>query len=185
MSEERFQQTTEVVLAEIRGVVGQVNADEVEAFEKVLLAAPAIFVTGEGRSGLVARCFAMRAMHLGLLAHVVGEAVTPALKSGDLLVAVSRSGETRGTRAVAELAGKQGAQIAAVTAERGSPLGARADFLLVVPAAAAPDGKGSAQFGGSLFEQSALLILDAVALRLQRRLGESDEQMQARHATLE
>ena len=37
---------------------------------------------GAGRSGLVAKAFAMRLMHLGLEAFVVGETITPALNKG-------------------------------------------------------------------------------------------------------
>ena len=47
-----------------------------------------VFVTGAGRSGLVARAFANRLMHLGMSVHVVGEVTTPAIERGDALDAI-------------------------------------------------------------------------------------------------
>ena len=38
-----------------------------------------IFVVGAGRSGLAAKMFAMRLMHLDLNVYVVGETINPAL----------------------------------------------------------------------------------------------------------
>jgi len=67
----------------------------------------------------------------------------------------------------------------AVLANRASPLAAAADLAVVIP------DTDTGQFGGSLFEQSALVLFDAIAFSLQRKLGLGDEQMQARHATLE
>ena len=157
--------------------------DEVDAFRRLVSEARAVFVTGEGRSGLVSRCFAMRLLHLGLEAHVVGGTTTPALREGDVLVAVSGSGETDLTRAVARLATEAGGRVAAVTSAPGSPLAAEADVRLFVGASS--DSQPSVQYGRSLFEQSALIVLDAVALQLERETGRTREQMDARHANLE
>ena len=52
------------------------------------------FVTGAGRSGLVARMFGMRLMHAGLTAYIPGETITPAAGKGDLMVAISCTGST-------------------------------------------------------------------------------------------
>ena len=47
------------------------------------------------------------------------------------------------------------------------------------------DGQPTEQYGGSLFEQAVLLICDALAMLLQRKLGISDDQMSERHTNLE
>ena len=49
---------------------------------------------GAGRSGLAAKAFAMRLMHLGFNVYLVGETTTPAVQPDDLVIAVSGSGET-------------------------------------------------------------------------------------------
>ncbi len=169
----------QVLTDELGRVLSQVRAEEMQALRDAVLGAQSVFVTGEGRSGLVARCFAMRLAHLGLKAQVVGETVTSAFRPGDLLIAVSGSGTTSATCLHASSAADQGGRVLAVTANPASPLARSVDLALLVPV------QGSAQFGGSLFEQSALVLLDAIALALQGSLGRTSGEMQARHATLE
>ena len=186
MPDASFREVSRLILDEAGAVLGQVKEEEVQAFEDAILEAGAVFLAGEGRSGLVGRCFATRLMHLGLCSHVVGEMVTPAIQSSDLLIAVSGSGETPTTCTLARSAAQQGARVAAVTAARASPLSRSSHLTLLVPGAAKRGGAlASQQHGGSLFEQAALLTLDAIAFRLQRRLGRTSQEMEARHATLE
>jgi 6-phospho-3-hexuloisomerase len=173
-----FQQAVATVSAELVRAVAALDATEAGRLAEAILAAKSVFVTGEGRSGMVARAFAMRLGHLGLRASVVGESVTPAAREGDLLVAVSASGETRVTIAHAETARSLGVRVAAVTSQGGSRLARLAGVRLVLSGA-------SAQYGGSLFEQTALVSLDALALALQHRLGQTAGDIDARHANLE
>lgn len=137
------------------------------------------FFTGQGRSGLVAQMAAMRFMHLGLAVHVVGEATAPAIGPGDTLVVFSKSGSTMVSLSFAGVATREGAEVVAVT---GAPASALAEVAgLVLPIAGAESG----QFGGSLFEQVALLTCDAVALELAKREDDSYTQMARRHANLQ
>ncbi|MBL1119691.1 SIS domain-containing protein [Streptomyces sp. 110] len=110
------------------------------------------FCSGLGRSSLVAQMSAMRLMHTGYEAHALGEATATAIGAGDGLVMIPGSGETPVTVHLARLARDSGARILAVTSRRRQhprwPVG-RGDRI---PAA------GSGQFGGTLFEQSALLL---------------------------
>jgi 6-phospho-3-hexuloisomerase len=80
---------------------------------------------------------------------------------------------------VAKQAVGYGAHLLAVTSNSTSALGKLADAIIEVPA------PGSQQFGGSLFEQGALLLLDALVLDLTTRDPEAHEQMAARHTNLE
>jgi len=185
MEEGRFHKALELILTELTGVFVRVEEKKIAALEEAIASAGAVFVTGEGRSGLVARCFAMRLMHLGLRAYVVGGTVTPAARPGDLLLAVSGSGKTATTCSVARSAARAGARVAAITAGPRSPLANVAALAVVIPAAAARGRTLSRQHGRSLFEQSALLLLDALVLELQRRLGRTDADMASRHSNLE
>jgi len=173
-----FQQAMAAICAEFAQAVFSVEAAEAHRLAEAILAAATVFVTGEGRSGLVARGFAMRLGHLGRRAYVTGESVTPAAARGDLLLAVSGSGETRVTVTQAETARALGMRVAAVTAAPESALARLADLRLLIPG-------DSAQYGGTLFEQTALVALDALALALQRHLGRTGGEMDARHANLE
>jgi len=177
VADSEFKQVIAMISAEIGRLLSQVDAREASRLVDALAASQGVFVTGEGRSGLIARAFATRLMHLGLPVHVVGEAVTPAAGAGDLLIAVSGSGATLVACAHAQAARALGMQVAAVTASPGSPLVALSDLQLLISGP-------SEQYGGSLFEQAALAALDALALLLQRRLGQTAADLEARHANL-
>lgn len=146
-----------------------------------------VFVLGAGRSGIALRMTAMRLMHLGLEVHVVGDATTPAIARGDALLVASGSGSTTGLVRSASAAKAAGATILALSAAAESPLAELADHLLVVPAAAKLDrsGTNSTQYAGSLFEQSVVLVGDALFDILWRRSGSTAEELWHRHANLE
>jgi 6-phospho-3-hexuloisomerase len=185
--EESLSQAIELVLAEDRQVLEKVNYEAAAQLAQAILAAKKIFVTGEGRSGLVIRMVAMRLMHLGLQVYVVGETTTPSIHSGDLLIACSGSGSTGNVAVIAAKAKEIGAQVVAVTTQAESPLGKEADILIPVEAAAKQDYSHheSQQFAGSLFEQSTLLLLDALFHVLSQNLGKDSETLWALHTNLE
>jgi len=181
-----FQRAFRLITDEVSGVASSVEADQIEALIEALAQARTVFLTGEGRSGLVARAFAARLCHLGLDCRVVGESTTPPAGEGDLLVAVSGSGETPATLHFADAARAAGASVAAVAADGDSRLAALSDVALVVPGRV-KTGRGidSAQMPGALFEQAAFLALEAVVQMLAERRGETHESMGRRHTNLE
>ncbi len=186
-------ETIEVVLAELKGVLGQVDEAAVATLEQRVLAARRVYVAGAGRSGLVMRAFGMRLMHAGLAVHVVGDATTPSIGAGDLLVIGSGSGETGSLQGMARKARELGADLALLTIVPQSTIGQLAGTVVELrapsPKAAEPAGGAprprSIQVMGSLFEQSLLLLLDAVALRVALARGQGPGQLFARHANLE
>ena len=126
-----------------------------------------IFVIGEGRSGLMAKSFAMRMMHLGASVFVIGETITPSIQRDDILVAVSGSGTTQSVVWTAQKARELGCVIIALTTNGQSPLGELASLLVQVPAATKHRREGeqqSVQPLGSLFDQCVHLILDSICL---------------------
>lgn len=182
-----FMDAVDLILDEKRRTLHGVDTESTEHVIRALLAAPRVFVHGEGRSGLVVRMFAMRLMHLGKAVFVVGETITPAIAASDVLVAISGSGTTVGVLDIARAAANSGAILCAVTTNPASPLATAAHHVVVVPAAAKTDhtGQRSLQFSGSLFEQSALVIFDATFLLMQSRLGRTSHELWSRHANLE
>ncbi len=189
-----FAERLETILAEVTGTLEGVDPEQARDFGRAVLKAKRIYVAGVGRSGLVSACFAMRLVHLGLVAHVVGEVTAPGLGRGDLLVISSGSGRTRTVLAQANAAKTRGARVAVVTADARSPVARVADVLVVVPCT--PFGKSarragarkrarSVQPGGTLFEQSLLVFYDGLVLDLADRLGWSPKMLKLRHANLE
>lgn len=175
------------IVDELRRALTYTERTAPERLVDEILAAQGVFCSGQGRSGLMVKAFAMRLVHLGLRAHVVGETTTPAIGPGDLLVAASGSGQTRTTLAIVEAARERGARTAAITAHPDSPIGRAADLVLELHApitADAPYGR-SIQPPGSLFEQVLLICCDAMVMELMERLGTTEEEMRARHTKLE
>jgi 6-phospho-3-hexuloisomerase len=137
------------------------------------------FFSGQGRSGLVAKMAAMRFMHLGRAAHFVGEATAPPIQAGDGLLLVSGSGETPVSVHFARTAKAQGAQIALITREPNSALAKLADCVLQAPI------QSTRQFGGSLFEQTSLILLDAIVLEAMGAIPDAHRAMLSRHTNLQ
>jgi 6-phospho-3-hexuloisomerase len=175
------------ILSELQATVSAVREDQLLIAQSMILGAARVFVTGAGRSGLALRMAAMRLMHLGLTVYVAGETTTPAIVAGDLLLVASGSGTTAGAVHAAQVARKAGAQVLLLTTAPGSPLGQLADALIEIPAATKQDHGGtiSRQYAGALFEQSVLLVTDAMFQAMWHARGESAEQLWPRHANLE
>lgn len=165
---------------EVYGVLSATSNEQMSAAEALFAArGRRWFCSGQGRSGLVAAMAAMRLMHAGFDAHAVGEATAPSIAEGDGLLMVSSSGETPVTLHLARLAREFDATLLAVTAHADSSLARLADVAIEVPAAE------SSQFGGSLFEQTALLLLDALILDITVGDEQTYAEMQSRHTNLQ
>ncbi|WP_426735401.1 6-phospho-3-hexuloisomerase [Glutamicibacter sp. 2E12] len=179
--------TMDLVHSEIEATVRGVKPRQVIELAAQLRAAPRVFVAGAGRSGLALRMAAMRLMHLGLAVHVAGDATTPAIAEGDLLLVASGSGTTAGVVQSVRTAQRVGARIAAITTDPSSPIGSAAHVLVEVPAAGKTDHGSSItrQYSGSLFEQALFLITEIVFHTLWSADDATAQQLWQRHANLE
>ena len=185
----------------ILSALNSIKLEEIENFvkaiEEIYRGNKKILVVGVGRSGLVGRAFAMRLRHLGARSYVVGETITPSVEEGDLLVAISGSGSTQVVVAAAEAAKKMKARVAAVTSYYDSPLGRLADLVVFVPGrtklASMDDYFARQILGiheplsplGTLFEDTAMVVLDAIIAELMKRLGKNESDLAKRHANIE
>lgn len=176
------------IVEELRTTLSGVDPEACEALISRIIGAKRVFVAAAGRSALSIKAFAMRLMHLGLTVYVMGEIVTPAIREGDLLLIGSGSGETDSLVAAARRAKAFGADLALITIMPGSSIGKIADAVVRIsaPTSKADTGFVSIQPGGSCFEQSMLLLLDAFVLRIAELLKlDADENLRLRHANLE
>jgi len=174
-----FAEHSRAIISELEGVMSGVGAGPGAELAQAIVSARRVFVAGCGRTGLMARAFAMRLMHLGLTAHVAGDSTSPAIGEGDLLVMCSGSGEKQTLLSFAGQAKASGARCAVVTASAGSPIASAAELVVLL------DAKNSRQFGGSLFEQSLLIFFDALVMALTLLCGTNHDEMALRHANLE
>jgi 6-phospho-3-hexuloisomerase len=134
------------------------------------------------------KALCMRLMHLGLDAHVVGDMTTPPLGGGDLLLASAGPGQFSTVLALLGVARESGARTLVVTAQPGGGAPRQADVVIELPAQTMADDSGASTSVlpmGSLYEAVQLLFFDVVSLRLRERLGQSADEMRARHTNLE
>jgi len=192
---------TEEIIEGIRRSIQELNMKEVEQLIKLLLEAKdkKIFIVGMGRSGFVARAFALRLMNLGFNVYFLGETITPAAEKGDLLIAISGTGTTKMVLTASSAAKDIGATVIAITSFPESPLGQIADYVVTV--------RGRTKMGwpkeedylarqivgerepltplGSIFENNCMVFLDGLIVELMHRLGRTEEDLKRRHATIE
>ena len=170
-----------------------INAENAGQFLDEILNAKRVYLVGAGRSGLVARAFAQRLMHLGFESYVIGETITPAFGSEDVLVAFSGSGETRSVMDVCETAREIGGKICLVTSTPDSRIGRMADCIVEIGNNRFKDTDIPSDFEirqltgqyrsvsssfaplGTLFETAALVFSDAIISAL----------MEVKHCTIE
>jgi 6-phospho-3-hexuloisomerase len=191
----------EEIVACIKMSIEELDMKSVERLVKTLVGSKdkKIFTVGMGRSGFVARAFALRLMNLGFNVYFLGETITPAAEKGDLLVAISGTGTTKMVLTASAAAKDIGAKVIAITSFPESPLGKLADLIVEV--------KGRTKAGtpkekdyltrqimgvgepltplGSIFEINSMVFLDSLVVELMHRLGSTEADMKRRHATLE
>ncbi|MFC0236406.1 6-phospho-3-hexuloisomerase [Fictibacillus phosphorivorans] len=176
------------VVEELSQTVSLISDEETEKLVDQILESKKIFVAGAGRSGFMGKSFVMRMMHMGIDAYVVGETVTAAFEKDDLLIIGSGSGETKTLVAIAEKAKSLGGTVAAITISPESTIGKLADITVRLPGVTKDQSEGdfkTIQPMGSLFEQTMLLIYDAIILRFMEKKGLDSNKMYGKHANLE
>lgn len=199
MEEHPVQDMMRLMASKVRSIANGISGEEVEGMIREILAAKRVYVMGAGRSGLVARAFAMRLMHLGLTSYVVGETVTPAVNPEDLVVVFSGSGETRTVADIAESAKAIGARLCLITSKRDSRIGRIADCCVVIESQRDTEGDEHAEFEirqmmgkhksfaplGTLFETASVMFADAVISRLMEIKEINVETLKGRHVNIE
>lgn len=186
-------------LGKVEGVLNNADLFTFNQMIDKLDDANRVFLVGAGRSGLVSRFFAMRLVHLGKQAYIVGDTTTPSIREGDLLVAISSSGSTPYVLVIAEKAHDAGAEVIALeTAKpKTSKLNTIADLSVGLDRRV--DSKSRQKIEkemsekpkqnitplGTVFEISALIYLESVIGHLIRRDGIEEDVLSKRHANLE
>ncbi len=150
---------------------------------QAILDADRVFLYGAGRSGFVARCFAMRLGHLGI--RVVRMSIDETDPSGerDLAIIVSGTGETKSSIFYARSSQDGGSKVACITENPTSPLCEMCDIVIHLDAPKEPESRIYAPMG-TIFEDTCLIFLDTVVVDLMVKLDETEETMRNRHGQL-
>lgn len=195
----------ELMKSSIKAIIGNiVSAEEfldkesIDKFENIIIESKNVFVTGAGRSGLAAKAFAMRLMHLGISTYVVGETISPAINEGDCIIAISGSGETNTIVSSAKISKERGAKILALTSYTESTLGKLADATIYIQGRTKIeaydknylkrqiDGNYTSLTPlGTAFELTSLVFLDGLICALMNKMGKTEDDLKKRHTVLE
>ena len=161
----------------------KINLEETQTFIKAIQDSKRIFNIGQGRSALIAENFAIRLLQLGFSVSVVSEhaldIAPPVGGNGDLVIAISGSGETEEVITYCKIAKKKGAKIAVVTSFKESSLAKIADYIVIVGGRSKRwkyktfierelSGEAeSVSIEGALFEISTMILIEAIIQYIQ------------------
>lgn len=185
------------IVDNISKTIDELNEDDVDALIKAIRTSKRIFLWGAGRSGLMAKAFAMRLSQLGFVVYVVGETISPGMKEGDVFIAVSGSGETTSVVNAAKVAKELGVQVVAVSSYVTSTLGNLSDKAIRIRGKTKVDIEkdhlkhqiqgvhSSLTPMGTLFEDTVLVFFDGVVGKLMNELKATERHMMGRHSKLE
>lgn len=181
---ERFSESVEHICEGIQRSLNGYPMKDIETAVKDIKKAHKIFVYGAGRSGLVGRMFAMRLMQIGLRAFFIGETITPAVNDKDCVIFVSKTGETQTAIQAADIVeNKVKANIIVLTASPESTLANYGDVVMVIHTERTEKDSTLAPLG-TIFEDAAIIFLDALCSVLMQELGENEGNMRIRHPIL-
>ena len=175
-----MKQSTDYIIESIRETLGR-DIEETEKFVDMIISSQTIFIYGVGRSGLIAKAFAIRLVQMGLEVYFVGETITPIVEEGNLVIIVSQTGNTMSCIQTANIVRRVGAKVVSITANNHSKL-ANASNLVVHISPAKDEERRTLAPLGTLFEDATLIYLDGIVAQLMQRLGQSEDSMRRRHA---
>jgi 6-phospho-3-hexuloisomerase len=199
MAEHRVQDMMRLMASKVKKIADSISDDEIEGFLKEILNANRVYVMGAGRSGLVAKAFAMRLMHLGLTAYVVGETITPAMKPDDVMIVFSGSGRTKTIADISETVREMGGRICLITSNADSRIGRISDSIVIIEHQRDAVRDDAQEFEirqmmgehksfaplGTLFETAAMVFADAIISRLMEITQTDEKELKNRHANIE
>lgn len=166
--------------------------------EKIGIHQPKIFIGGAGRSGLVAKSYAMRLMQLGFNAYVFGESIIPPIEEGDILITISNSGKSSSIMHVFDDIKQDKIKILSVCGSTECDLARMSDAKIVINSlsdscltAEDTERLNKINFNtdelvllGTAFEISAFIILDVLVVELMQSLGLKENNLKDMHDNL-
>ncbi|MCC9261218.1 3-hexulose-6-phosphate isomerase [Methanobrevibacter woesei] len=195
---ELMKSSIDAIIGNIRAAEEYLNEEDIDKFLDIIVSSKNVFLIGAGRSGLAAKAFAMRLMHLGISSYVVGETISPAIYEDDCIIAISGSGETNTIVSAANIAKNRGSKVLALTSYPESTLGKLADTVLLVKGRTKVEADDENYMKrqihgnytsltplGTAFELTTLVFLDALVSELMEIMHQTESDLKARHTVLE
>ena len=182
----------------IKAIIGNIvsaeeflDADSIDRFENIIIESKNVFVTGAGRSGLAAKAFAMRLMHLGYYVYVVGETITPWINDGDIIITVSKSGKSNSITEIIGDSELDNVKFLSICGSEDCDLAGISDAKIIIESLP----QNCIELEGDLdplelilmgcaFEISAFIILDALVCELMQNLNLREKDLKDYHDVL-
>lgn len=150
-----------------------------------------IFLVGAGRSGFVAKAFAMRLMHLGYYVYVIGETITPWINDGDIIITVSKSGKSNSITEIIGDSELDNVKFLSICGSEDCELAGISDAKIIIESLPQKcidleDDLGPLELilMGCAFEISAFIILDALVCELMQNLNLREKDLKDYHDVL-
>ena len=159
----------------------EVDIEDTDKFVDMIISSRKIFIYGVGRSGLIAKAFAIRLVQMGLEVFFIGETITPIVEEGSLVIIVSYTGETMSAMQTANIVRRVGAKVVSITANAHSKLAGASNLVILMHPPKDEERKRLAPLG-TLFEDATLIYLDGIVATLMEKLAMSEGAMRKKHA---
>lgn len=165
----------EEIISHIKSL--DIDDESVQTMENSLINAPKVFICGYGESELVGKSFASRLSEIRRNVYVISETIVPEIGNGNVLLAISGSGETEPTFTIAKSAHELGADVISITSFTDSPLAQISDLVIKIPGRIKARTKNYIERRvageyepltpfGTLFDISARIFLEGVIAEL-------------------
>lgn len=183
-----YKSNVKLVNDEISNLLLSVNPKEVDELVEEILIAKKIFFIGVGRVFLSLQSFCKRLAHLGIETNIVGAVNEQAMKSGDLLIVASGSGESIIPVAIAEKALSLNGKIGLITSAKKSKIKSISNFTVHLPSPTKNDpnfGVKSKQPMSTLFDQALHIFGDVISMIIQNKKVLKEKELWDNHSNLE
>jgi 6-phospho-3-hexuloisomerase len=176
------------ILKELSTVLENSDFNQVDTFVNKIIQADKIVTLGAGRVGFMMKCFNMRLNHLGLKSFFLGDSNTPKTSRGDLLIVGSGSGNSLSVLSMVNRACDFGLEVLCITTNNKSEIAKKSSSVIILSCSNKESNiakRDSIQPMTTLFEQSLMLVLDSIVLKLMKITNQTHDSMVERHNILE
>lgn len=176
------------ILEEMNAVMGQLSAAELDRVAGYAVNAKKVLVVGVGRVLISLKSWVKRWKHLGIDINYVGSETEGPVGPGDVVFAVSASGESIFPMQIAKLAKQFGATVVYIGSNPQSTCGRLSDFALRIPCKTKlglPGEYPSWQPMSTLFEQILFILGDVLAYSIMEKKNLDEKTVSNNHANLE
>ena len=183
-----FSESKDLILNELNNVLDRVPNEQINELISLLKSSDKVFFVGVGRVRLSLEAIAKRFAHLGINCVIVGEITEPAITDKDTLIVGSGSGESVYPISIAKKAKQFGAKVVHIGSNPDSSMKEFTDLMVRIPTNTKlylDDEISSNQPMTSLFEQSLLILGDAIAVQIVRNDNLDLKNLWNYHANLE